>query len=85
MATKCEDSIQSLLDEINERREEMITTAIKTGFTSKQTIECSQKLDQLLNQYQQFETEETVVSHFRLNIRQMILFFCGTRVKLQNY
>lgn len=37
------------MEEIEEKRREMISTAKETGFLSVQTISASQELDQLLN------------------------------------
>jgi hypothetical protein len=42
-----------LLKEIDEKREIMISTALATGFTSKETVTCSQELDVLINRYQE--------------------------------
>ncbi|MBO8177799.1 aspartyl-phosphate phosphatase Spo0E family protein [Aeribacillus pallidus] len=36
---------------IYEKRKEMIELGIKYGFTNDLTIQCSQELDQLLNEY----------------------------------
>jgi stage 0 sporulation regulatory protein len=47
-----------LLETINNRREEMIITANKEGYTSESVIKCSQELDILLNKYQQLMLEE---------------------------
>lgn len=43
---------QSLLDEINSLRREMIIIGISKGLDNKKTIELSQKLDSILNKYQ---------------------------------
>lgn len=34
---------------IEEKREEMIVLAMKLGFTAKETVECSQELDELIH------------------------------------
>ena len=47
-----------LLETINNRREEMIITANREGYTSESVIKCSQELDILLNKYQQILLEE---------------------------
>lgn len=47
-----------LLETINNRREEMIITANREGYTSESVIKCSQELDILLNKYQQLLLEE---------------------------
>jgi hypothetical protein len=46
METFCPEKI---MEEIEEKRREMISTAKETGFLSVQTISASQELDQLLN------------------------------------
>ena len=43
---------QTLLDEINSLRREMIIQGITKGLNNKKTIELSQKLDLILNKYQ---------------------------------
>ncbi|KMY62425.1 sporulation protein [Geobacillus stearothermophilus] len=42
-----------VLLQIEEKRQQMIELALTYGFTAKETIECSQELDQLINQYLQ--------------------------------
>jgi Spo0E like sporulation regulatory protein len=42
-----------LLVKINQKRAEMISLGENIGLGAKETIECSQQLDELLNQYQQ--------------------------------
>jgi hypothetical protein len=42
-----------LLVKINQKRAEMISLGETLGLGAKETIECSQQLDQLLNQYQE--------------------------------
>lgn len=42
-------SPEKIMEEIEEKRREMISTAKETGFLSVQTISASQELDQLLN------------------------------------
>ncbi|BBW97188.1 Spo0E family sporulation regulatory protein-aspartic acid phosphatase [Geobacillus icigianus] len=36
---------------IEEKRQQMIELALTYGLTAKETIECSQQLDQLINEY----------------------------------
>ncbi|VEF49396.1 Spo0E like sporulation regulatory protein [Bacillus freudenreichii] len=43
---------QTLLDEINSLRKEMVIYGTTKGLTNKKTIEISQKLDIILNKYQ---------------------------------
>ncbi|WP_064092337.1 aspartyl-phosphate phosphatase Spo0E family protein [Rossellomorea aquimaris] len=40
-----------LLKKINHKRTEMISLGETIGLSAKETIECSQQLDQLLNEY----------------------------------
>jgi stage 0 sporulation regulatory protein len=44
---------ETLLIEIVQKRQKMMTIAEEKGFTSIETIKCSQELDELLNIYQQ--------------------------------
>ncbi|MFC0270535.1 aspartyl-phosphate phosphatase Spo0E family protein [Metabacillus herbersteinensis] len=48
-----------LLESINEKRQEMISTAETNGYTNEAVVHCSQELDRLLNKYQQLLLEET--------------------------
>ena len=41
-----------LLKKINQKRSEMISLGETVGLSATETIECSQQLDQLLNQYE---------------------------------
>lgn len=52
-ANKTGVNINMLLREIDKKRCILITTATATGFTSEETIKCSQELDLLITQYQQ--------------------------------
>ncbi|MBB5325078.1 hypothetical protein HNQ34_002177 [Anoxybacillus tepidamans] len=36
---------------IEEKRQQMIKLALTYGFTAKETLQCSQELDMLINQY----------------------------------
>ncbi|WP_273131246.1 aspartyl-phosphate phosphatase Spo0E family protein [Metabacillus sp. HB246100] len=47
-----------LLEKINLKREEMIETATREGYTSETAVKCSQDLDMLLNEYQQMIIDE---------------------------
>jgi stage 0 sporulation regulatory protein len=38
---------------IEEKRQQMIELALTHGFTAKETIQCSQELDELINRYLQ--------------------------------
>nr|WP_277874690.1 aspartyl-phosphate phosphatase Spo0E family protein [Mesobacillus harenae] len=39
------------MEEIHRKREKMVEAARITGFTSEETVSCSQELDELLNEY----------------------------------
>ncbi|PPA69315.1 aspartyl-phosphate phosphatase Spo0E family protein [Jeotgalibacillus proteolyticus] len=41
-----------LLKQINQKRLDMYHKAAKHGFTDEEVVECSQELDNLLNEYQ---------------------------------
>lgn len=45
-------SINHLLDKIEETRDKMMVIAHEKGFQNKEVITLSQKLDQLLNEYE---------------------------------
>ncbi|MFC3883321.1 Spo0E family sporulation regulatory protein-aspartic acid phosphatase [Bacillus songklensis] len=49
---------EALLIEIVQKRQKMMMLAEEKGFTSMETIECSQELDELLNIYQQLLTKK---------------------------
>ncbi|MBU7591833.1 aspartyl-phosphate phosphatase Spo0E family protein [Metabacillus halosaccharovorans] len=49
---------KSLLELINNKREEMIETANREGYTSVLAVQCSQDLDKLLNEYQRLLLNE---------------------------
>ncbi|MED3552410.1 aspartyl-phosphate phosphatase Spo0E family protein [Cytobacillus praedii] len=44
---------KKILTQIQEKRERMIDSAKKYGYTSEYTIRCSEELDQLIFEYQQ--------------------------------
>ncbi|MCA0969472.1 aspartyl-phosphate phosphatase Spo0E family protein [Halobacillus litoralis] len=46
----------SLLDEVEKLRQKMIDVARHQGFASEESVEISQRLDQLLNQLQTQQT-----------------------------
>ncbi|WP_239421799.1 aspartyl-phosphate phosphatase Spo0E family protein [Bacillus sp. CGMCC 1.16541] len=53
-----EVNVEALLVEIVLKRQQMMEIAEQTGFTSCETIRCSQELDGLLNIYQKQLLEE---------------------------
>lgn len=60
-----------MLDEIQKKREKMIETANRKGFTSDDTIRYSQELDQLIYEYQCFFNGKRE-DEMKLNFRQMM-------------
>lgn len=50
--SKAEFYKKRLLESIGAKKEEMIRLAFLRGFTSHETVRCSQELDGLLNEYQ---------------------------------
>ncbi|WP_456275763.1 aspartyl-phosphate phosphatase Spo0E family protein [Bacillus sp. AK128] len=71
-----------LLQKINMKREEMITIAMETGFTSKETITCSQELDQLIIQYQTYKMVENRVGVCRTFLQTISLLMMKPSVSL---
>jgi stage 0 sporulation regulatory protein len=64
----------ALLTEINRMRERMVTSASETGYTSEETIRCSQDLDRLIFEYQTLCKEAEIQrQRGKLLFRQMIL------------
>lgn len=49
---------QKILIQIQEKRERMIDSAKKYGYTNEYTIRCSEELDQLIFEYQQQKQNE---------------------------
>lgn len=76
---------EKLLLYITIKREEMINLATTTGYTSNETIKCSQDLDILLNKYQHIKVQNGKRKSFRQFMRRSILFFYGSKYKLHNY
>jgi stage 0 sporulation regulatory protein len=76
--------LERLKERIANKREEMILQANLSGYTSDATIEVSQQLDALINIYQQLTYNNCAKKHvlFRKYIKQTILFFYGTKLKL---
>lgn|GEM_PF-2110718 len=56
-----------LMKKIQEKREEMIRLGSLMGLDAKETIQCSQELDQLLNRYQYFydKTQTNTIKRYR--------------------
>ncbi|MFC5713228.1 aspartyl-phosphate phosphatase Spo0E family protein [Thalassorhabdus alkalitolerans] len=46
----------SLLENIEEKRTEMLETAEKFGLSSEETLSCSQELDHLISEVQHWQT-----------------------------
>ncbi len=50
-----------LTKEIESKRQEMLKLSMTFGFSSPQTIQCSQELDQLLNEYEKLKKTESTL------------------------
>ncbi|MBS4188998.1 aspartyl-phosphate phosphatase Spo0E family protein [Bacillus sp. FJAT-49705] len=64
---------KKILLQIQEKRDKMIDTAKNKGFTSEDTIRCSQELDELIYEYQRslhLNKKQKVNVHFP--IRKMV-------------
>jgi len=73
---KYSNSQSEMIEEIKVKRELMINSANKLGFTSEETIKYSQELDELINMYQKSigqasRPNEEVKFHFK----QMIMIW----------
>ncbi|KAB2337296.1 aspartyl-phosphate phosphatase Spo0E family protein [Cytobacillus depressus] len=67
---------KKLLLQIQEKRENMINSANKYGYTSETTIRCSQELDQLIYEYQlniHFKDKQNQETHYPF--KKMFLVF----------
>nr|WP_051030903.1 aspartyl-phosphate phosphatase Spo0E family protein [Robertmurraya massiliosenegalensis] len=63
-----------MLDEIQKKREKMIETAKRKGFTNDDTIRHSQELDQLIYEYQcQTSNVQKKEEELKVNFRQMMI------------
>lgn len=73
----CSDSnsrAEKMLEEIKAKREVMINCASKNGFTSEMTIQLSQELDELMNEYQRsFRNTRGSAKEIRRSFKQMVL------------
>ncbi|MFD1735530.1 aspartyl-phosphate phosphatase Spo0E family protein [Bacillus salitolerans] len=83
MRSTASKQLTKLLEEINRKREMMISTAFATGFTSEDTIKCSQELDELINQYQHQKVFEKNKRQYRTFL-QTITFLSIRNLKLSN-
>ncbi|MBM7704758.1 aspartyl-phosphate phosphatase Spo0E family protein [Metabacillus iocasae] len=70
-----EANVEALLVEIVMKRQQMMEIAEQTGFTSCETIQCSQELDGLLNRYQ-----KQLLEHQE---KQSLFSFLGSKFALQ--
>ncbi|WP_235816500.1 aspartyl-phosphate phosphatase Spo0E family protein [Bacillus massilinigeriensis] len=64
-----------ILDEIQRKREKMISSAEKNGFTSDDTLRYSMELDKLIFEYQSNYKEEIQETEVNFSIKQMILIW----------
>lgn len=55
--------LEDLLKNIEKTRVEMISLAFEYGYTSPAVVQCSQKLDLLLNNYRNKSSKSIVISH----------------------
>ncbi|MEH7522201.1 aspartyl-phosphate phosphatase Spo0E family protein [Bacillus sp. JJ1503] len=75
MAENCKE----ILLHIQEKREKMINSARKYGYTSEDTIQCSQELDQLIYEYQlTIHHSEKIEEEVRFPFKKMILVLPNT-------
>jgi stage 0 sporulation regulatory protein len=74
-----------LLETINNKRNEMIETANREGYTSETVVKCSQDLDMLLNKYQQIllEEKERTTGPFHDFVHTMKMWTFTERYSLQ--
>ncbi|MFB6465693.1 Spo0E family sporulation regulatory protein-aspartic acid phosphatase [Cytobacillus sp. Hz8] len=64
-----------ILKQIKIKREKMIISAEKSGFTSDDTLKYSQELDQLILEYQRNFQGEIYDNEVNISMRQM-MFVC---------
>jgi stage 0 sporulation regulatory protein len=63
-----------VLEEIKEKRELMISCANQLGFTNEKTIQYSQELDELINEYQRlFKYSSRENEEVKFAFKQMIM------------
>jgi stage 0 sporulation regulatory protein len=63
-----------VLEEIKEKRELMISCANQLGFTNEKTIQYSQELDELINEYQRlFKHSPRENEEVKFAFKQMIM------------
>lgn len=66
-----------LMKKIQQKREEMIKLASLMGLAAKETIQCSQELDQLLNCYQQKYSKPQLKIKKEYQLGKTVAFFIG--------
>lgn len=80
--SKDRNNRSEMLGEIKVKRELMINSANKNGFTSEETIKYSQELDELINQYQRtFAHSSKTNEEVRFAFKQMIMIWPNTSVE----
>ncbi|WNS76959.1 aspartyl-phosphate phosphatase Spo0E family protein [Bacillus sp. DTU_2020_1000418_1_SI_GHA_SEK_038] len=77
MAEKC----KKILLQIQEKREKMIKSAKIHGYTSEDTIQCSQELDQLIYEYQLTIHKEKIEEEARFPFNKLIFVFPNTSIE----
>lgn len=70
-----------MLLEISIKRKRMIDCALRKGFTSVETIQYSQELDALLNEYQRL-LENPFKVDMKFNFKEMIKYWARTLVEI---
>jgi Spo0E like sporulation regulatory protein len=63
---------EQLVEEINKKRNEMINTGMALGLDCEKTIQCSQELDQLLNEYNSLLSEPKQPNPFITYLEHLI-------------
>ena len=78
-----EQKNDEMLEEIQKKREKMIESARKYGFTSDDTIRYSQELDRLIYDYQcTFQKADHHVQEVKIVFKQMMLIWPKALVHL---
>lgn len=71
-----EENCNNILHQIHEKREKMIISAKKHGYTSADTIKCSQELDKLIYEYQlTIHHTEKIEEEIKFPFQEIILVF----------
>jgi stage 0 sporulation regulatory protein len=72
--SNCSPSYTKMIEEIKAKRELMIKSAYKCGFTNEKTIKYSQELDELINEYHRvMEQSDRSNEEVKFAFKQMIM------------